>query len=69
MSRAVDISDRVTFFVAYHAWALARAGHVEEARLALAELETACLRAVERPSGVTLPWNGRMLRKGIVSIM
>jgi serine/threonine-protein kinase len=39
MSRAVDISDRATFYVAYHAWALARAGHVEEARLALNELE------------------------------
>jgi tetratricopeptide (TPR) repeat protein len=37
--RGVDLTDRAPFYLAYDAWALARAGHVEEARAGLAELE------------------------------
>ena len=37
--RGVELSGRAPFYLCYHAWALARAGRVEEARAALAELE------------------------------
>jgi tetratricopeptide (TPR) repeat protein len=37
--RGVELSGRAPFYVSYYAWALARAGRVEEARAGLAELE------------------------------
>ena len=37
--RGVELSGRAPFYVCYNAWALARAGRVEEARAGLAELE------------------------------
>ena len=38
-AQGVELSGRAPFYVSYYAWALARAGRVEEARAALAELE------------------------------
>jgi tetratricopeptide (TPR) repeat protein len=39
-AKAVDLSGRAPFYVSYHAWALAQAGRVDEARAGLAELES-----------------------------
>jgi TolB-like protein/Tfp pilus assembly protein PilF len=37
--RGVELSGRAPFYLSYYAWALARAGYLEKARAALAELE------------------------------
>jgi TolB-like protein/Flp pilus assembly protein TadD len=38
-ARGVELTDRAPFYLSYYAWALARAGRIEEARAGLAELE------------------------------
>jgi tetratricopeptide (TPR) repeat protein len=40
LAKGVELSGRATFYLSYYAWALARAGRVEEARAALADLES-----------------------------
>ena len=39
-AKGVELSGRAAFYLSYYAWALARAGQMEEARAALAELES-----------------------------
>ncbi len=39
-AKSVELSDRAAFYVSYYAWALARAGRIEEARAGLAELQS-----------------------------
>jgi tetratricopeptide (TPR) repeat protein len=38
-AKSLEVSGREAFYVSYHAWALARAGRLDEARAGLAELE------------------------------
>ena len=39
-ARSVELTDRAPFYVSYEAWALARAGRINEAKASLAELES-----------------------------
>jgi TolB-like protein/Tfp pilus assembly protein PilF len=43
-AKGVELSERAPFYVSYYAWALARAGRVEQSRAALAELEARATR-------------------------
>src|SRR5687767_13340848 len=39
-AKGAELSGRAAFYVSYYAWALARAGRIDEARAGLAELES-----------------------------